>query len=57
MTKNIAQLVWDTVEKEMGEKSKNFGTDTTHNGENAFLYMFQNDDVDVEIVVSVKEIK
>lgn len=54
MTKNIAKLVWDTVSKEMGIEAKKFGTDTTYNGENALLYLFENDDVEVEIILQIE---
>ena len=53
-TNNIAQIVWDAIEYEMARTDgKVWGHDTTHNGHNAFLYKFDNDEIEGEIIVDV----
>jgi len=49
-TKNIALLINNLLEKEVGNV---FGSDTVYKGEGAFLIEAHNDEVEVELVLSV----
>ena len=53
-TKNIAMIVWEAIDHEMKRTGgKATGSDTTYHGEGAFLYQFDNDEIEGEIVLSI----
>lgn len=51
-TKNIALLIWNTIDKEMKRtKGKTDGSDTVFNGEGAFEYKFSNNEIKGKIII------
>jgi len=47
-------IVWEVIDREMKRTGgRATGSDTIYHGENAFLYQFDNDEIEGEIVLSI----